>query len=423
MKVAVIGGGSTYTPELVSGLWNERGRLSVNELWLVDPDRRRLEIVGGLVRRMLAAESSPTAVHLSTERAAALDGADAVLLQLRVGGQRARLGDETFPLACGCIGQETTGAGGLAKAVRTVPVVLDIAEEARRRSAAGAWIIDFTNPVGIVTRALLDAGHRAIGLCNFAIGIQRWAAGLLGVHWSRVQLDQAGLNHLSWVRHLYLDGRDVLPQIMAEHLDAIAAKVHLPARLISELGVIPSYYLQYYYRHDEVLDELRRSAPRAEVVAGLEDALLAQYADPHLVTKPPELELRGGAYYSEAATALLASLATGDGDRHVVNVRNQGTIRGLADDDVIETSCVVDSTGAAPLPTEDVATELLGLIQHVSAYERLAVQAAITGDPAVLRKAMLAHPLIGQSSRVDALETGLLASGSQYLPQFAVGQR
>lgn len=418
MKVAVIGAGSTYTPELVSGLWNERERLAVNDLWLVDPDPHRLDVVGGLVQRMLTAQGSDTKVTLTGDRAPAIDGADAVLLQLRVGGQKARLGDETFPLPCGCIGQETTGAGGLAKALRTVPVVLDIAEEARRRAAPGAWIVDFTNPVGILTRALLDAGHNAIGLCNFAIGIQRWVAELLGLHWSRVEVDQAGLNHLSWVRHLYVDGTDILPALLDERIGDVAAKMHFPESLIRELGVIPSGYLQYYYRHDQVLADLRTTTPRAEVVAEIEASLLRKYADPNLVTKPPELELRGGAYYSEAATALLASLVAGTGDNHVVNVRNHGTIAGLADDDVIETRCRIDQSGAQPLPMEPVAPEILGLIQHVSAYERLAAKAAVTGDRGVLRKAMYAHPLIGQTSRVDYLEEALLGTGAQYLPKF-----
>jgi 6-phospho-beta-glucosidase len=419
MKITVIGAGSTSTPELVSGLWNERERLTVDELWLMDIDGPRLEIVGGMVRRMLARQGADVPVTLTTDRTAAIDGADAVLIQLRVGGQKARLGDELFPLACDCVGQETTGAGGLAKALRTVPVVLDIAREARERAAPGAWVVDFTNPVGINTRALLDDGHRAIGLCNFAIGVQRWIAREHGVEPHRVEVDPVGLNHLSWVRHIRVDGVDVLPGMIAERSDELGRRGGVTGELIRDLGVLPSYYLKYYYRHDATVRELKAATPRATVVADVERELLQLYADPGVDTKPPQLEARGGAYYSEAATALLASLVAGTGDNHVVNVRNNGLIRGLADDDVIETLCRVDASGATPLPQDPVAPELLGLVQHVSAYERLAARAAVTGDRRLLRMALLAHPLVGQWDLVTALEKGLFESGGGLLPQFA----
>jgi len=419
MKVTVIGAGSTYTPELVSGLWNERERLTVDELWLMDIDGPRLEIVGGMVRRMLARQGAEVPVTLTTDRTAAIAGADAVLIQLRVGGQRARLQDELFPLACGCVGQETTGAGGLAKALRTVPVVLDIAREARERANPGAWVVDFTNPVGINTRALLDDGHHAIGLCNFAIGVQRWIAREHGVEPHRVEVDPVGLNHLSWVRHIRVDGVDVLPAMIAERSDELGRRGGVTGELIRDLGVLPSYYLQYYYAHDATVAEMNAGTPRATVVADVERELLELYADPRVDTKPPQLEARGGAFYSEAATALLASLVGGTGDNHVANVRNSGLIAGLADDDVIETLCRVDAAGATPLPQEPVAPELLGLIQHVSAYERLAARAAVTGDRRLVRKALLAHPLVQQWDLVTALERGLFETGGELLPQFA----
>jgi 6-phospho-beta-glucosidase len=422
MKVTVIGAGSTYTPELVSGLWNERERLTVDELWLMDVDGPRLEIVGGMIRRMLARQGAGVPVTLTTDRTAAIDGADAVLVQLRVGGQRARLQDELFPLACGCVGQETTGAGGLAKALRTVPVVLDIAREARERANPGAWIVDFTNPVGINTRALLDDGHKALGLCNFAIGVQRWIAREHGVEPHRVEVDPVGLNHLSWVRHIRVDGVDVLPGMIAERSDELGRRGGVTGELIRDLGVLPSYYLKYYYAHDATVAELNSGTPRATVVADVERELLQLYADPRVDTKPPQLEARGGAFYSEAATALLASLVAGTGDHHVVNVRNNGLIAGLADDDVVETLCRVDASGATPLPQDPVAPELLGLIQHVSAYERLAARAAVTGDRRRVRMALLAHPLVGQWDLVTALERGLFETGGELLPQFADGR-
>ena len=396
MKLAVIGAGSTYTPELVSGLSRERDRVPLDELVLHDIDEERRDVVGGLAQRMLDRQGYGGALTLTGELDRALDGADFVLIQIRVGGQEARLRDETIPVACGCIGQETTGAGGFAKALRTVPVVLDIAERARERAAGGAWIVDFTNPVGIVTRALLDAGHRAVGLCNVAIGFQRAIAASMGVEPERVLVDQVGLNHLTWIRAVYLDGRDVLAEVLAEHMDAVSDQSALPAELIAELGAIPSYYLRYFYTEDERLAEMRTGKPRAQEVAEIEHELLDMYRDPALTEKPALLERRGGAFYSEAATQLVAALASDSGDAQVVDVRNGGTLTGLADDDVVEVPARVGRNGAEPLEQRPLAPELLGLVQHVAAYERLAAEAAVSGDRDVAEKAMLAHPLVGQ---------------------------
>src|SRR3954454_3958544 len=330
MKLAVIGGGSTYTPELVAGLARERERLDLRSLVLHDIDAERREVVGGLATRMLDAADYDGELGITDDLDAALEGASFVLIQLRVGGQTARLSDETLPLACGCIGQETngaggvgralrTGAGGLGKALRTVPVVLQIAERVRELAAPDAWIVDFTNPVGIVVRGLLDAGHRAVGLCTVAIGLQRQIAPLLGVEPQRVLVDQVGLNRLTWVRAVHVDGRDVLSELLAEHGDELAEGADLPRNVLERLGAIPSYYLHYFYKHDQVLDAQRTGKPRAAEVAEIERELLELYRDPTLTTKPKLLERRGGAYYSEAATQLVASLATGDGDVQVVD--------------------------------------------------------------------------------------------------------
>jgi 6-phospho-beta-glucosidase len=403
MKIAVVGGGSTYTPELVSGLSRERDRIDVRELVLHDIDEQRREVVGGLAARMLARQGYDGTLEITDDLDRALDGADFVLIQIRVGGQEARLSDETIPLACGCIGQETTGAGGLGKALRTVPVVLEIAERVRERAAADAWIVDFTNPVGIVTRSLLDHGHRAVGLCNVAITTQRTIARLLGVGPERVQVDQVGLNHLSWVRFVRVDGDDVLPDLLASHGDELAQEVGLRRGLLDELGVLPSYYLHYFYEHDRVLAEQLDGVPRAATVAEIERGLLELYRDPNLNEKPALLEQRGGAFYSEAAIGLVGSLATGDGAVHVVDVRNGGTVEGMAPDDVVEVPARVDREGPHTLPQPRVAPELLGLMQHVAAYERLAAQAALSGDLALVRKALLTHPLIAQDAVVEDL--------------------
>ena len=418
MKLAVVGGGSTYTPELVAGLAREADMLDLRELVLHDIDAERREVVGGLAARMLEAAGYRGNLSITDDLDRAVEAASFVLIQLRVGGQSARLSDETVPLACGCIGQETTGAGGLGKALRTVPVVLGIAERVRELAADGAWIVDFTNPVGIVVRGLLDAGHRAVGLCNVAIGFQRSIAHMLDVDPARVLVDQVGLNHLTWVRAVHLDGTDVLPDLLAQHGDELAAETGLPRDLLERLGAIPSYYLHYYYLHDAVLEEQRESKPRAAVVAEIERELLDLYRDPSLTTKPPLLEQRGGAYYSDAATQLVASLATGEGDVQVVDVRNRGTLAGLADDDVVEVPARIESDGPAPVEQEPLAPELLGLVQHAAAYERLAAAAAVTGDRDLVYKALLAHPLIGQLPQVEELTERLLTEGRAHLPQF-----
>ena len=408
MKLAVVGGGSTYTPELVSGLARDRDVLDLRELVLHDIDAERRDVVGGMARRMLAKQGYDGTLELTDDLDRAVDGADFVLIQIRVGGQAARLRDETIPLACGCIGQETTGAGGFAKALRTVPVVLEIAERVRANATPDTWIVDFTNPVGIVTRALLDAGHRAVGLCNVAIGFQRSFATLLDVEPERVLVDQVGLNHLTWVRAVIVDGEDMLSELIADHGDVIAEHSGHPLALIEELGVIPSYYLHYFYAHDEVLAEQLDGIPRAATVAEIERELLELYRDPHVDEKPALLERRGGAYYSEAALGLVRALASDSGAVHVVDTRNGSTLPGLQSDDAVEVPARLGAAGPVPLPQAPLAPELLGLVQHVAAYERLTAEAAATGDVTTARKALLAHPLIGQFELVEQLAEQLL---------------
>ncbi|WP_127359412.1 6-phospho-beta-glucosidase [Actinacidiphila soli] len=417
MKLAVVGGGSTYTPELIDGFARLRDTLPVEELVLVDPAAERLALVGGLARRIFERQGHPGKVTTTSDLDAGVAGADAVLLQLRIGGQAARNEDETWPLECGCVGQETTGAGGLAKALRTVPVVLDIAERVRK-AAPDAWIIDFTNPVGIVTRALLKAGHRAVGLCNVAIGFQRRFARLLDVTPDQVHLDHVGLNHLTWERSVRLggpDGADVLPKLLAEHGDAIAGDLHLPRAVLDRLGVVPSYYLRYYYAHDEVVRELMSKPSRAAEVAAIELQLLEMYADPTLDEKPELLARRGGAFYSEVAVALASSLLRDSGDVQVVNSFNNGTLPFLPDDAVIEVPATVDATGASPLPVPPLDPLYSGLIANVTAYEDLALDAALRGGRDRVFKALLSHPLIGQYEYAEALTDRLIAHNREHL--------
>ena len=423
MRLTVVGGGSTYTPELVDGFCRLRDQLPLAELVLVDPDQHRLELVGGMARRMFARAEHPAKVVTTADLDAGVTGSDVVLLQLRVGGQSLRNRDETWPLDCGCVGQETTGAGGLAKALRTVPVVLDAAERIRRLAAPDAWIVDFTNPVGIVTRALLREGHRAVGLCNVAIGFERAFAELLSVRPDEVQLDHAGLNHLTWIRGVTVKGQDRLPQLLAEHGPALAERVELPLSLLRDLGAIPSYYLRYFYLHDTVVAEQRASGTRAAEVAAIEAELLTLYADPTVDTKPAALERRGGAYYSEAAVALVASLLSDRQDVQVVNLLNRGTLPFLADDAVIEVPAVIGADGPRAVDVAPLEPLFAGLVAHVAAYEDLALDAALRGGRSRVEKALLAHPLVGQIDLAEGLADRLIAENAAYLPWTSAGAR
>ncbi|MFE2184092.1 6-phospho-beta-glucosidase [Streptomyces sp. NPDC059455] len=417
MKLAVVGGGSTYTPELIDGFARLRDVLPLEELVLVDPAADRLELVGGLARRIFAKQGHPGTISWTDDLDAGVDGADAVLLQLRVGGQAARNQDETWPLECGCVGQETTGAGGLAKALRTVPVVLDIAERVRRRNP-DAWIVDFTNPVGIVTRALLTAGHRAVGLCNVAIGFQRKFAKLLGVAPGEVTLEHVGLNHLTWERAVRVggtDGEDALPKLLAEHGEAIAEDLRMPRTLVSRLGVVPSYYLRYYYQHDVMVRELRSKPSRAAEVAAIERELLEMYGDPALDEKPELLGKRGGAFYSEAAVDLTSSLLGDTGEVRIVNTFNEGTLPFLPDDAVIEVPAAVNAQGAKPLPVRPLEPLFAGLVANVTAYEHLALEAALKGGRERVFQALLSHPLIGQIEYAEKLTDDLIAHNREHL--------
>jgi 6-phospho-beta-glucosidase len=418
VKVAVIGGGSTYTPELVEGFGLRRDVLPVDELVLHDIDESRLEVVGGLAGRILDKLEFPGRLTLTSDRERAIEGADFVLVQLRVGGLAARLRDETIPPMFGCIGQETTGPGGFAKALRTVPVVLGIAEDTARLGADGAWLLDFTNPAGLVTQALIDHGHRAIGLCNIPIGFQRMLARELGVQPAEVQLEHVGLNHLSWERRVMVDGRDRLPELLEGFADQLGEEVDMPGDLLRLYRAIPSYYLRYFHFSAEMVEKQRSERSRADEVMQIERELLEMYRDPALDVKPKLLEQRGGAFYSEAAAMLVESLHTDRRDVQVVNVRNDGAIPNLAEDAVVEVACRIEAGGARPLPVEPLAPEMLGLIEQVKAYERLTVAAATSGDRDTALKALMANPLSSDYRVAVPLLDALLEANREYLPAF-----
>lgn len=414
MKLTIVGGGSTYTPELIDG-FARHPELGLAEVALVDPDRTRLEIVSTMARKMLARAGANVKVEATTNLVEGVTGADAVLIQLRVGGQKTRHQDETWPHEAHCLGQETTGPGGFAKALRTVPVVLNIAEVVRKHAKPDAWIIDFTNPVGIVTRALLNHGYRAVGLCNVAIGFQRRFAQSLGVDADQVTLGHVGLNHLTWETSVSVDGKDMLPEMMDTRLEELADEVELDPQLLRILSSVPSYYLRYYYAHDEVLKEQLREPSRAAAVQKIEDELLALYAKPSVDTKPEVLEQRGGAFYSEAAVELMLAIAGLPSPARVVNLRNGGLLPFLPDDHVIEVPARYEDGEFVALPVDPLPADVVGLISAVAGYEQLALDAALHGGRDRVLHAMWAHPLVGQYDKAEKLTDLLLAANSRFL--------
>ena len=428
-----MGGGSTYTPELVDGLCDLEDRIVVDDLVLLDPSDVRREVVGGLSERILRARGWRGTFWTTADPHAALEGADFVVVQLRIGGQAARHVDETLPVGYGCLGQETVGAGGLAKALRTVPVVLELAEEMAARANPGAWLVDFTNPVGIVTQALLDEGHHAVGLCNVAIWAQRRIGHYLGVDPDEVAVEHVGLNHLTWIRSARtrgtgssggggggFAGEDRLDELFDRFGPEVELESGLSLDVLRLQHALPSYYVHYYYGHDaEVAAQSTVGyRSRADVVAELETTLLEEYRDPALKSKPAALSFRGGAYYSLAAVRLMASLHADTGDVQVVDMRNDGAVPGLPDDAVVETTAVVDATGAHPLPQRPLPPEMLGLVQHAKAYEHLAVRAACSGSRDDVVRALLANPIVGQYPLAAQLADELLAANRHHLPRF-----
>ncbi len=413
LNITVIGGGSTYTPELVEGFITHRDTLPVSRLVLMDIAPERLEIVGGLARRML--EGTGIDLVLTTDRDAAIQDANFVLTQFRVGGMAARANDEHIPLKYGVIGQETTGPGGFMKALRTVPQVLEVART-MERVAPDAFLINFTNPSGLVTEAILrHTSVRTVGLCNVPINMLHGIADMLGVEPQRVTLDYVGLNHLSFARTVYLDGRDVTERV----LDLGWGKAFDPTWL-QAIRMVPNYYLRYFVHHNRAIDEeLRAEETRADKLMKVETDLLRMYADPNLREKPALLSERGGARYSLAAVSLMRAIANNLKEVHIVNVRNGQALPDLPADSVVEVPAVVDAHGAVPQVLGYMPPQIRGLIQAVKAYEELTIEAALTGDMNTARLALMAHPLVPSWDVACALLDDLVAANRQYLPQFA----
>lgn len=428
MKVAVFGGGSTYTPELVNGFLARMQSFPLTELWLEDIDSQRLNIVGSFAQRMVAAKGSPFKVVLTTDQRAAVQGASYVTTQLRVGQMPARVADEYLGLRHGLIGQETTGVGGMAKALRTIPVILKIAQD-MRELAPGAMLVNFTNPAGLVTQALSKYAPdvTAVGVCNVAITTKMHLLESLekqlgaSIAPERAELKTLGLNHLSWHRGFTLDGEDVWPRVMETFIASLKAdpEPEWDVRTIEMLGMLPNYYLQYYYHTDHKLAAQMKWPPsRGEEVIEIEKGLLKDYADPRLTEPPAGLMKRGGAYYSTVATQLLNAHYNNLGETHIVNTAHAGAVPGWPETWVLEMPTRVDRQGIHPLPAEPLPTACFGLLAHVKAYELLTVEAAVHGDRQAAYQALLAHPLGPKADQVQAVLDDLLTTHLTYLPHF-----
>ena len=420
LRICVIGGGSTYTPELIEGFIKAGDELPVTTIVLMDIDENRLRIVGGLAERMLRAAEAGIELRLMTRRREALEGADYVITQIRIGGLACRIQDEKIPLRFGVVGQETTGPGGFAKALRTIPVLLDIAHDIAE-VAPRAHLINFTNPSGIITEALLNyTDIPTIGLCNSPFGFQQGIAQQLGVAPERIQLDYVGLNHLSWIRGVRLDGEDVFEEVM-EGAIAVARAGESPfsPQLLKSLRMLPSYYLAYYYNHDQVVAEQRRAVTtRGEEVQEIEASLLELYADPNLKHKPRLLEERGGAHYSTVAVAVIRAIHDDRGEVHIVNTHNNGALPDLPPRCVVELPSVINRRGAQAIPVAPMPPAIRGLTQAVKAYEQLTVLAAVEGDEQAALQALLTHPLVPSFAVAQELWAAIKEANRAYLPQF-----
>jgi 6-phospho-beta-glucosidase len=417
LKIGVIGAGSTYTPELVEGFVQRAESIPLAELVLMDIDEKKLTIVGGLAQRMAQRAGSSITVRLTTDRTEAIAGSAFVLTQMRIGCLQARRKDELIPRRLGYIGQETTGPGGFAKALRTIPVILDIAHQMEAR-APGATMINFTNPAGIITEAVLNHSRiNAIGLCNGPIGTRKAILGGLGADDRDVSMRYFGLNHLSFAADILHRGRDVTGAV----IEALARETdETGAAILRGLRMVPSGYLQYFYRTPEKVEQQRREEKcRAEEVMEIEEQLLTMYQDRNLAEKPAILEKRGGAWYSAVATMLIASMVSNAGDVHVVNTRNGGAIPDLPPECAVEVPAVVDARGATPVVQGPLPLRVRGLVQHVKAYEQLTVQAAVTGDRETAIWALVNNPLVGSYPAAAELVDRLVEAHRAYLPAFA----
>ncbi|MFI8625615.1 6-phospho-beta-glucosidase [Bacillus altitudinis] len=432
IKIVTIGGGSSYTPELVEGFIKRYQELPVKELWLVDIEagQEKLNIVGALAKRMVEKAGLPIEVHLTLDRRAALKDADFVTTQFRVGLLEARAKDERIPLKYGVIGQETNGPGGLFKGLRTIPVILDIVKD-MEELCPDAWLVNFTNPAGMVTEAVLRYTNlkKVVGLCNVPIGIKMGIAKALDVDVERIEVQFAGLNHMVYGLDVYLDGVSIMDQVLDKlgnpnsqwSMRNIEAKNWEPS-FVKGLGVIPCPYHRYYYKTKDMLEEEQKAAQekgtRAEVVQQVEHELFELYKDPDLSIKPPQLEKRGGAYYSDAACNLISSIYNDKHDIQPVNTVNRGAIASIPAESAVEVNCIITKDGPKPIATGDLPVAVRGLVQQIKSFERVAAEAAVTGDYETALVAMTINPLVPSDEIAKQILDEMLEAHREYLPQF-----
>ncbi|GMA98412.1 6-phospho-beta-glucosidase [Pelosinus sp. IPA-1] len=432
LKIVTIGGGSSYTPEIIEGFIKRYDELPIHELWLVDIDagKEKLKIVSDLAKRMVKKSGVPMEIHTTLDRREALPNADFVTTQFRVGLLNARIKDERIPLNHGYIGQETNGAGGMFKTLRTIPVILEIDKD-MAELCPNAWLINFTNPSGMITEAVLRYGKnkKVIGLCNVPIGMEMAIAKLYNVEHSRIRIDFAGLNHMVFGLNAYLDGENITKSV----IDNIAAgkmpstvknviNINWIPEFVLGLNVIPCPYHRYYFKKDEMLEkeleEFAKGETRAETVKKLEDDLFELYKDPNLDIKPPQLEQRGGAYYSDAACRLINSIYNDKRDIQPVDTRNNGAIAGISPDSIVEVSCVITKDGPQPIAIGELPIQINGLVQQIKSFERVVIDAAVTGDYNKALLAMTMNPLVASDKMAKVLFDEMLEAHKEYLPQF-----
>ncbi|CEI74062.1 MULTISPECIES: 6-phospho-beta-glucosidase [Romboutsia] len=430
LKIVTIGGGSSYTPELIEGFIKRYSELPVKELWLVDIEagKEKLEIVGNLAKRMIKKSGLDIKINLTLDRREALKGADFVTTQLRVGLLDARIKDESIPLSHGVIGQETNGAGGLFKALRTVPVILDIIKDIEEL-CPNAWLINFTNPTGVITEAVFKYTNfkNYVGLCNVPIGVRNGVAKLFEVESDRIYMDFAGLNHMVYGLNVILDGKDVTKEAIDKFVSSKISMENIKAidfnpEFVKALGAIPCPYHRYYYKTKEMLDEeleeFKKGKARGQVVKELEGQLFELYKDESLDIKPPQLEKRGGAYYSDAACNLISSIYNDKRDIQVVNTLNNGAIRNFRDDQAVEVSSVITSEGPKPLSMGYLPQCTDGLVSDIKSFEILAAKAAVYGDYESALLALCINPLIPSDDLAKTILDEMLEAHKEYLPQF-----
>ncbi len=433
LKIVTIGGGSSYTPELIEGFIKRYDTLPIRELWLVDiPEgKEKLNIVGGLAKRMVKEAGLPINIQLTLNREDALKDADFVTTQFRVGMLDARAKDERIPLKYDVIGQETNGPGGLFKGFRTIPVIIDIIKD-MERLCPDAWLINFTNPAGMVTEAIYRHTNwkKVVGLCNVPIGMKMKVAKMLGVDSDRIHVDFAGLNHMVFGLNVYLDGEPIIERVIEEMTSGTGmtmeniVNIEWEADFLKSLNILPCPYHRYYYKTDQMLEEEKKAAAekgtRAEVVQTLEEELFELYKDENLRQKPEQLEKRGGAYYSDAACNLINSIYNDTGDIQPVNTINQGAIASIPADSAVEVNCVITKKGPKPIAVGDLPVAVRGLVQQIKSFERVAAEAAITGDYGQALLAMTINPLVPSDKIAKEILDEMFEAHKEYLPQFKV---